>query len=455
LQANSESALASAENESRALASKDVPLFDMKASSHRGCDVVVVCAGTLVHFSCREQGSRGYTVLGSFSGFRDYMVERAIFDVFPSLVRRLPLSLLGNFPTPVEPLTGLERALGVPAGSAYVKRDDLTSPLFGGNKVRTLEVLFAAALAQGATRIFATGAFGSNHGAATVVHAPRVGLEAGALLYPQPPSAAALGNLRAILAHAARFVALPHWSCLPAGILFTRMSERRRGRRSVLMVPGGATPEGALGYVSAALELSLQVHHGAIPRPARVLVPGGSGCTTAGLLAGFTVAARLGIGFTERGQGCAPEVCSVRVTPWPVTSHFRLVALSARTTMLLAALTGNDSLRIDHAELAERLRIDGRFLGRGYGHATDVGRDAIRLFERSGGPALETTYSAKAAAAFVRLLGEGDRGPTLFWATRSHAPPPDDPPPLDAPASAVRWMARTALVVSAENAAQP
>ena len=36
------------------------------------------------------------------------MPERAIFDVFPSLAGRLPLSPLGDFPTPVEPLAGLD-----------------------------------------------------------------------------------------------------------------------------------------------------------------------------------------------------------------------------------------------------------------------------------------------------------------------------------------------------------
>jgi D-cysteine desulfhydrase len=380
------------------------------------------------------------------------MLDRAIYEVFPGLERKLSLSALGEFPTPVESLGRLEQSLGVAAGMAYVKRDDLTSPLFGGNKVRTLEVLFAAAKARGATRVFATGAFGSNHGAATVVHAPRAGLESGALLYPQPPSAAALDNLRAIVAQASRFVALPHWSFLPAGIAFTRSSERRRGQRVAIMVPGGATPEGALGYVSAALELSLQVHRGVLPRPVRVLVAGGSGCTTAGLLVGFAVASRLGIGFARAGDG-GPELCSVRVTPWPVTSRFRLVGLAAETSALLAALTGNDAVRFGRAELGARLVIDARFLGRGYGYATKEGRAAIRLFEECGGPLLETTYSAKAAAAFIRLLGDGSAGPTVYWATRSAAPPPSASPwPARTAKGVVRWAERTARLVEPPNA---
>ena len=44
---------------------------------------------------------------------------------------------------------------------------------------------------------------------------------------------------------------LPHWSCLPFGLW------RAHGAERLLMLPGGATPLGALGYVAAALEPSL------------------------------------------------------------------------------------------------------------------------------------------------------------------------------------------------------
>src|SRR5581483_6446701 len=94
---------------------------------------------------------------------------------------------------PVEPLASLARALG--GGELWQKRDDRTSPIYGGNKVRTLEPLFGDALASGATRVYATGAYGSNHAAAMMMHAPRVGLATGVILYPQPASASARDNL--------------------------------------------------------------------------------------------------------------------------------------------------------------------------------------------------------------------------------------------------------------------
>ncbi len=95
---------------------------------------------------------------------------------------------LGDFPTRIDRVE-----LG--RGELYVKRDDLSSPVYGGNKVRTLETLFGEAKARGVTRIYSTGAFGSNHATAMVLHAPRVGLETGVILFPQPESAAALRAL--------------------------------------------------------------------------------------------------------------------------------------------------------------------------------------------------------------------------------------------------------------------
>jgi D-cysteine desulfhydrase len=376
------------------------------------------------------------------------MSNHALFEVFPSLRDRVPMCSLGDFPTPVDPLPALEETVGAPPGSVYVKRDDLTSPLFGGNKVRTLEVLFAAARRGGATHVFATGAFGSNHAVATVVHANRAGLLPGVALYPQPASAAALENLKTIAARATRFIALPHWSCLPFGMRFTGWSERRRGHVPFVMVPGGATPLGALGYVNAALELAQQVATGVLPRPRRIVVGGGSGCTTAGLLVGFALAARLGLGFSASSS--APELLSVRVTPWPVTSRLRLARLAARTSDLLVSLTGDSALRFGTGELARGLRVDGRFLGRGYGFSTEEGREAIRVFERARGPGLETIYSAKAAAALLHALRRGDEGPTVYWATRSASPPPEGALPSSAPPLVKRWAERTARLLAVQ-----
>jgi 1-aminocyclopropane-1-carboxylate deaminase/D-cysteine desulfhydrase-like pyridoxal-dependent ACC family enzyme len=354
-----------------------------------------------------------------------------LFTAWPALKEQLAAVSLGDFPTPIERLTPLESELG--AAPLYVKRDDRSAGAYGGNKVRTLEVLFGRARARGATEIIATGAFGSNHAVATVLHAPRVGLKPGAVLFPQPPSFAAVENLRVTLAHAERLIVLPHWSCLPLGMWFARGAGRS------LMVPGGATPEGALGYVSAALELAEQVARGELVAPRRIYIGVGSTCTTAGLLVGLAHAARSGLGFRT-----LPELVAVRVTPWPVTSRFQILRLAVRTSGLLAKLASDPSLALERSELATGLRIDGSELGAGYGLPSEAGRSVIASFRRLGLFELDTTYSAKSAAGFLAGARAHPDEPALFWSTKSTRALPEvsDASLESAPAIARRWLER-------------
>lgn len=342
--------------------------------------------------------------------------RRPLFEVWPALVERVPWVTLGDFPTPIERLAGAAASLGTPDAPFFIKRDDISSPVYGGNKVRTLEALFGRAKAAGARRIYSTGAFGSNHALAAVLHAPRAGLESGVILFPQPRSFSALENARVILAQRPVVRALPHWSFLPFAIAMTQLREKRE---SFVMVPGGATPEGALGYVSAALELARQVDAGVMPAPHTIVVGVGSTCTSAGLLVGLQAAASLGIGWRE-----PPRLVSVRVTPWPVTSKGRIVALARKTATLLASLTGDPSLAFPSRRLASRFEVDGSQLGRGYGYATPAGMDAIRLL-RNDAIELDTTYSGKSMAAALTHVRAGLPGPLLYWATKSTVPLPE------------------------------
>ncbi|HEY3493288.1 MAG TPA: pyridoxal-phosphate dependent enzyme [Polyangiaceae bacterium] len=350
---------------------------------------------------------------------------------WPALRGRLETRALGDFPTPVERVPVLEQELG--AAPLYLKRDDLSSPVYGGNKVRTLEYLFGVARAEGAKTIFATGAYGSNHAVATVLHAARAGLEPGAILFPQPYSWAALENLRVSLVRARSLSVLPHWSLVPYAIW------RARSAVQSVMLPGGATPDGALGYVAAALELAEQVANGTLEAPRWVVVGIGSTCTTAGLLVGFAHAARLGLGFRV-----PPRVLAVRVTPWPVTSRSRILGLAARTSARLAELASDPSLRLERTLLSPLLALDGAELGPGYGRPSDSGLAALELFRRHELFALDTTYSSKAFAGFAKLARELREGPLVFWSTKSTAPLPNVTPDelAAAPARARRWLAR-------------
>lgn len=340
----------------------------------------------------------------------------ALFEQFEELERILPWARLGSYPTPVELLRSPPWIPGCPP--LYVKREDRSSPEYGGNKVRTLETHLGAALAEGAQQIWAIGAYGSNHALATAVHARRVGLDAGIMLFPQPPSEPARDNLLAMLAERPALRALASVVEIPFAMA---AAPRRADRPIYVMPPGGATPIGSLAHVSAALELAAQVKAKELEPPETIVLAVGSCCTSAGLLCGVHLAARLGIGF-ER----PPAIAAVRVTPWPVTAASRIALLAWETSRFLAerlAPRWREAARVDYRELLAGVEVDAHYLGGGYGHPTPEGRAAMAAMRGVGGPELDLVYSAKSGAAlFDRARRSTSGRPLLFWATKSTAP---------------------------------
>ena len=342
------------------------------------------------------------------------MTDVALFRHAPRLRDKVPWVVLGKWPTPIHHLSDLG---GDPTADVYVKREDLSSPLYGGNKIRTLEAIFGAAIAQGAQTIWATGAYGSNHAVATVLHAGAAGVSSGVALWPQPKSMPAIENLSATLSLRPAI----HPLATVVGVPFAMASIRRRARRSgspaFVMAPGGATPQGAFGALSAAFEVCDQIAAAECPTFRRVVIAVGSTCSTAGLLAGFHLARERGA--IER----VPAITAVRVTPWPITSATFILRLALATVRRFERLSGVPS-SITYAQLAATLYVEARFFGSGYGQATASGVRAEAAFARCGGPPLDVVYSAKSAAAVLELARKRSSGPILYWATKSSAPLP-------------------------------
>ena len=339
---------------------------------------------------------------------------QTLLTIFPELGGSLFFNL-AELPTPLERVHSLER--GAPR---YIKREDLTSPLYGGNKVRTLEGIFADAMDRGAGRIWSMGALGSNHAVAAAFHASRAGMGSGALLFPQPVTRTAQNNLRALIALGSEIRTMPHAVALP----LVAMRERLRSPRDYLMLPGGATPRGAIGHVSAALELEAQLLGVMDERlfPERVVLAVGSGCTTAGLLLGFALAERLA---KREGRAFrAPIVHAVRVTPFPITSPLNILRLARATSRFLEPALG-EIVRFEMRELAPKLVIDRAHFGGGYGLPLPAkGAEARRVFEASALPFIDEVYAEKSAAAFLTLAEAHPETPLLYWATRAPQPLP-------------------------------
>src|SRR5262249_41408745 len=98
-----------------------------------------------------------------------------------------------DWPTPLDEV----RVDGRPI---WIKREGDSNARYGGNKVRTLEAWLGHAQSRDAERIWAIGAYGSNHAIATVIHARALGLDSGAIVLPQPTSDWAIENAGALVA---------------------------------------------------------------------------------------------------------------------------------------------------------------------------------------------------------------------------------------------------------------
>lgn len=295
----------------------------------------------------------------------------------------------GRYPTPVQQLAPFSTA----RTSLWIKRDDLTHPLYGGNKVRKLERLLDDAEKRGAEEIVTVGAAGSNHVLTTGVFARERGMRVTAILVPQPRSAHVVDNLRAALAQGVRVV--PAASRASAAV---KLAARVAG--GAYYIPaGGSNPLGVSGFVDAGLELAAQVRAGELPAPELIVVALGSGGTVAGLLAGV---ARAGLATRVLGV-------TVAAPPWFVEYEARSLAIRC----------GEGAL--SREDVARRLEHERRYLGRGYGHATEATTRAHALAARAE-LALEQTYTAKAFAAALERVEAGRERTILYWHTSSSAP---------------------------------
>jgi len=298
---------------------------------------------------------------------------------------------LGTYPTPIDPFrTG---------GNLWIKRDDLSGSAYGGNKVRKLEHLLSEARAEGKTRLLTIGAAGSHQVVATALYGKREGFESvEAVLVGQPRTDHAVTNLRAALSLGLEPIVASSWATAPA-LVAAHMAKGGR-----YLVPlGGSSALGSIGFVDAAKELHEQIREGKMPEPDEVVVAMGSGGTAAGLAVGF------------EKEKMKTKVIGVAISP-PVAVLAVMARRLAKKTAERAGLSRRESV---HA--VNRLEVDKRWLGRGYGFSTLDGDRAVRQAETEAGLHLDATYTAK---AFACALSRAQASPTktiLYWHTLSSA----------------------------------
>jgi 1-aminocyclopropane-1-carboxylate deaminase/D-cysteine desulfhydrase-like pyridoxal-dependent ACC family enzyme len=333
----------------------------------------------------------------------------ALLRRWPSLARRIPVLPLLDGPTAVEPAPELGRALDI--GELWIKRDDATAAAYGGNKVRKLEFLFADARRLGYERVVTVGAIGSHHVLATAIHGQQQGIAVDAVLSPQALDDHVCDQLRLILATCRRCVLAEGYRARPRAIDELCRPTGAGDRGGYPIPAGGSTPVGALGFVSAALELEDQVGRGQLPPPQRIYTALGSCGTLAGLAVGL-------------GLGRLPaRVVAARVTETTMASRGHVTRLARGTAALLRRRAAGLSRLTRRWVRPSRFRIDERFFAPGYGEPRDDVDEALALARDVGGLVLEGTYTGRAFAALVAdaRAGRLRHCRVLFWHTLSSA----------------------------------
>ena len=319
------------------------------------------------------------------------------------MIESIPHLSLGNFPTPVQRLSNLERALGFK--SLWIKRDDLSGPLGGGNKVRKLEYMFAAAQADrnGDERktLFTIGPTGSNHVRATVVYGKASGFRVECLLFKQPRTEYSETNYRTTCEQASRVHEVQRMSTMFARYAYEQMKTVLGiGEERYFIAAGGSSPLGSVGYVKAISELKSQIEEGILPEPRFIFVPVG----TCGTIAGLIVGARL--------AGLRTQIVGVRVADWVVANSWAIARMVRRILRLIGAVD------VDYIN-PRRIELWHGDFGKGYAIPTEAGMRAVAMMAECEGITLENTYTGKTLAGLAHYIKayECEDEHILFWHT--------------------------------------
>jgi 1-aminocyclopropane-1-carboxylate deaminase/D-cysteine desulfhydrase-like pyridoxal-dependent ACC family enzyme len=299
-------------------------------------------------------------------------------------IDRLPRRSFVPGATPLERVEALGRAFGLP-GELWVKRDDLTGPGLGGNKVRKLEHLIADAEGHAADTLVTVGSAQSNHCRLTAVLGTVSGFEVHLVLGGGVP-ATLTGNLALDAIAGAHLHHHPSddWKDLAVHLKDLVDQLRTEGRQPYEVPLGGSTAVGALGYVRAWFELLDQLDAvGA--QPGFLVHASSSGGTQAGLLAGRALTGRgpvpIGVDVAKLADDLADDVLRL-------------------ANEVLTELRSDHRVDEDEVELVDAGAAP-------YAELTDETAAALVTAARTSGLIVDPVYSGRALGAIPRLAREG------------------------------------------------
>ena len=299
----------------------------------------------------------------------------------------LPRVRLGTLPTPLHELPRLSKHLGGPR--IFIKRDDHTGLALGGNKTRMLEYLVGDALARGATHLITEGGPQSNHVRQTLAAGRIHGLEVIIVQNPIDPRPDVQGNFLLDRLLDIEYVQVESEPARAAKMREIAAELEVSGARPYIIPGGGSNEVGAVGYVTAMLELNRQIWERGL-NPRSLYFASGGGGTQAGIALG---AAIFNSPFEVIGIAIEDDGATVADRAWAIIER------TAERLGIAPPLCRDDLICRDG------------HVGPGYAIPTEECIAAIRLLARTEAIFLEPIYTAKAFAGMLAAIERGDYGP--------------------------------------------
>ncbi len=274
-----------------------------------------------------------------------------------------------------------------------IKREDQTSVLYGGNKVRNLEFVLADAIKNKATHLKTLVPFGSNFTASLSSESQKLGLGLNLFQFMAQNNLQTRAHATFAQNHNASIKTYSGASgVMRAGIAFLN------DKTSYSIAPGASSVLGAIGHFFALIEAIEQLSFKA---PQFIFVGTGTCGNSAGLLAGIT---HLKLSTKLIGVKCAhPIVCNPR-------------KVERLANKVLAQLGSSERVRSGQFTLIDS---PGHV---GYGIPSKIALDESKTFYSLEKIALDITYTSKVVAALKDQIIRGQISPkdrVLYWHTYS------------------------------------
>ncbi len=298
-----------------------------------------------------------------------------------SMLSEFTAETISLLPTPLHRLDKLSAELHC---NIYIKRDDLTGFVLGGNKTRKFDFLVPDALRQGCDTIIGIGANQSNFCRILAGIGTRYGFDIQLVLNGKKP-AKPTGNL--LVDH--MLGATVHHVDTTDSTVRMQAAEKLRdrltaeGRKVYFLPPGGSIPMGTLGYTAAWEEL-LQDFEKQNLSVDKIIHASSSAGTQAGLVLGQSI-------LPWDGQ-----IIGMSVDTPEVQLRDDITRLASAAGEMVGAEFDPDTIHIDTS-----------YIGPGYGKRTPGGEEAVSLFARLEGIFLDYVYTGKAAAGLIDYCRTG------------------------------------------------